>query len=99
MRSGADEIFEVLDEIRREVGENPCGMGDAAMRAMAAALRTLYRSKVPRRYSREQAARALGVSVRQLTRVVERSGVAPRRDGFRSVYFTEEDIERMREGK
>ena len=40
-------------------------MGDMAMRAMASALRTLYRSKVPKRYSREMAARELGVSVRQ----------------------------------
>lgn len=97
MRSGAEEIHDVLDEIRREVDENPCGMGDVAMRAMATALRTLFRSKVPKRYSREQAARALGISTRQLSRIVSKKEIVARRDGFRNVYFTEEDIQHMRE--
>lgn len=96
MKSGAQEMIDVLDEIRHEVNDNPCGMGDVAMRAMAVALRTLYRSKVPRRYSREQAARTLGISTRQLSRVVSKMEITTRRDGFRNVYFTEEDIQRMR---
>ena len=66
MASGVDEMMAVLDEIKSEVTANPCNMGDMAMRAMASALRTLYRSKVPKRYSRDMAARESGVSVRQL---------------------------------
>ena len=56
MGSGVEEMMAVLDEIKSEVMANPCNMGDMAMRAMASALRTLYRSKVPKRYSREMAA-------------------------------------------
>ena len=96
MGSGAEEMMAVLDEIKSEVMANPCNMGDVAMRAMASALRTLYRSKVPKRYSRESAARELGVSVRQLSRIVAKSGVAPHRDGFRNVYYTDEDINALK---
>ena len=60
MASGVEEMMAVLEEIKSEVTANPCNMGDVAMRAMASALRTLYRSKVPKRYSREMAARELG---------------------------------------
>lgn len=66
MASGVEEMMAVLEEIKSDVMANPCNMGNVAMRAMASALRTLYRSKVPKRYSREMAARELGVSVRQL---------------------------------
>ena len=96
MASGVDEMMAVLEEIKSEVMANPCNMGDVAMRAMASALRTLYRSKVPKRYSREMAARELGVSVRQLSRIVDKSGVAPHRDGFKNIYYTEEDIVRLK---
>lgn len=96
MRSGADEMLAVLEEIRQEVTSNKCGMGDLAMRATAHALRTLFRSKVPKRYSRESAARELGVSVRQLSRLVAKAGVTPRRDGFKNVYYLEEDIDALR---
>lgn len=92
MASGVEEMMAVLEEIKSEVTANPCNMGDVAMRAMASALRTLYRSKVPKRYSRESAARELGVSVRQLSRIVAKNGIAPHRDGFKNVYYTEEDI-------
>lgn len=92
MPSGVEEMMAVLEEIKSEVTANPCNMGDVAMRAMASALRTLYRSKVPKRYSREMAARELGVSVRQLSRIVAKSGIASHRDGFKNVYYTEEDI-------
>ena len=96
MASGVDEMMAVLDEIKSEVTDNPCNMGDMAMRAMASALRTLYRSKMPKRYSREMASRELGVSVRQLSRIVSRSGITPHRDGFKNVYYTEEDIARLK---
>lgn len=96
MRSGADEMLAVLDEIRAEVTSNPCRMGDMAMRATAKALRTLFRSKVPRRYSRDQAAKALGVSVRTLSRLVNDTGIKPHRDGFKNVYFTDDDISAFR---
>lgn len=96
MASGVEEMMAVLDEIKSEVMANPCNMGDMAMRAMASALRTLYRSKVPKRYSREMAARELGVSVRQLSRIVGKSGITPHRDGFKNVYYTEEDIARLK---
>lgn len=92
MASGVEEMMAVLDEIKSEVTANPCNMGDVAMRAMASALRTLYRSKVPKRYSREMAARELGVSVRQLSRIVAKSGIKPHRDGYKNIYYTEEDI-------
>lgn len=96
MASGVEEMMAVLDEIKSEVMANPCNMGDIAMRAMASALRTLYRSKVPKRYSREMAARELGVSVRQLSRIVVKNGIKPHRDGFKNVYYTEEDIARLK---
>lgn len=96
MGSGAEEMMAVLDEIKSEVMANPCNMGDVAMRAMASALRTLYRSKVPKRYSRESAARELCVSVRQLSRIVAKSGITSHRDGFKSVYYTEEDINALK---
>lgn len=96
MRSGADEMLAVLDEIRAEVTSNPCRMGDMAMRATAKAMRTLFRSKVPKRYSRDAAASELGVSVRQLSRLVAKAGIKPRRDGFKNVYYLEEDIEELR---
>ena len=66
MASGVEEMMAVLDEIKSEVTANPCNMGDMAMRAMASALRTLYRSKVPTRYSRVMAARELRVNIQQL---------------------------------
>ena len=96
MASGMDEMMDVLDEIKSEVEANTCNVGDVAMRAMASALRTLYRSKVPKRYSREMAARELGVSVRQLSRIVAKSGITPHRDGFKNVYYTDEDIARLK---
>lgn len=96
MASGAEEMMAVLDEIKSEVTANPCNMGDVAMRAMASALRTLYRSKVPKRYSREMAARELGVSVRQLSRIVAKSGITAHRDGFKNVYYTDEDINALK---
>jgi hypothetical protein len=96
MGSGAEEMMAVLEEIKGEVMANPCNMGDVAMRAMASALRTLYRSKVPKRYSREMAARELNVSVRQLSRIVAKSGIKPHRDGFKNIYYTEEDIVRLK---
>lgn len=93
MASGVEEMMAVLDEIKSEVTANPCNM---AMRAMASALRTLYRSKVPKRYSREMAARELGVSVRQLSRIVAKSGITAHRDGFKNVYYTDEDINALK---
>lgn len=96
MGSGAEGMMAVLEEIKSEVMANPCNMGDVAMRAMASALRTLYRSKVPKRYSREMAARELNVSVRQLSRIVAKSGIKPHRDGFKNIYYTEEDIVRLK---
>lgn len=96
MGSGAEEMMAVLEEINGEVMANPCNMGDIAMRAMASALRTLYRSKVPKRYSREMAAREINVSVRQLSRIVAKSGIKPHRDGFKNIYYTEEDIVRLK---
>ena len=96
MASGVEGMMDVLEEIKSEVTANHCNMGDVAMRAMASALRTLYRSKVPRRYSREMAARELGVSVRQLSRIVAKIGITPHRDGFKSVYYTDEDIARLK---
>lgn len=96
MGSGVEEMMAVLDEIKSEVTANPCNMGDVAMRAMASALRTLYRSKVPKRYSREMAARELGVSVRQLSRIVAKSGITAHRDGFKNVYYTDEDINALK---
>ena len=96
MGRGVEEMIAVLDEIKSEVTANHCNMGDMAMRAMASALRTLYRSKVPKRYSREMAARELGVSVRQLSRIVCTSGITPHRDGFKNVYYNEEDINALK---
>ena len=96
MASGVDEMMAVLDEIKSEVTANPCNMGDMAMRAMASALRTLYRSKVPKRYSRESAAMELGVSVRHLSRIVAKSGIKPHREGFKNIYYNDEDIARLK---
>lgn len=42
------------------------------------------------------AARELGVSVRQLSRIVAKSGITPHRDGFKNVYYTDEDISRLK---
>lgn len=89
-------MMAVLEEIKSEVMANPCNMGDVAMRAMASALRTLYRSKIPKRYSRESAARELGVSVRQLSRIVAKSGITPHRDGYKNIYYTDEDINALK---
>lgn len=96
MASGVEEMMAVLEEIKSEVMANPCNMGDVAMRAMASALRTLYRSKIPKRYSRESAARELGVSVRQLSRIVAKSGITPHRDGYKNIYYTDEDINALK---
>ena len=63
---------------------------------MADRIQHLRRSKVPKRYSREMAARELGVSVRQLSRIVAKSGITPHRDGFKNVYYTDEDIARLK---
>lgn len=93
MKSGAEEMIEVLNEMRTEVEANKCKLGDAGMRAMAMALRTLYRSKMPKKYSREAAANAIGVSTRHFARLASDAGVKPHRDGFKNIYYTEEDIE------
>ena len=38
----------------------------------------------------------LGVSGRQLARVLSESGITRHRDGFKNVYYTEEDIARLK---
>ena len=42
------------------------------------------------------AAMELGVSVRQLSSIVAKSGITPHRDGFKNVYYTDEDIARLK---
>lgn len=42
------------------------------------------------------AAREINVSVRQLSRIVAKSGIKPHRDGFKNIYYTEEDIVRLK---
>lgn len=95
--SGKEELNAVLAEIAAAANDNICGMGDDTLHALAGALRTMFRAKVPRTYSRESAARELGISVRQLQRDVQASGVHFRRNGEAKVWLTEEDIKRIRE--
>lgn len=92
MKSGVREMLDVLDEMRYEVEKNRCGMSDMALRALAKAVRTLYRSKVPKRFSRDGMAKELGVSTRTLNRMAKAKGIAPRRDGFKNIYYLEEDL-------
>ncbi len=95
--NGKDELQSVLAEIAAAADSNVCGMGDDALRSLAGALRTMFRAKMPKTYSREGAARELGISVRQLQRDVQASGVCFRRNGESRVWLTEEDIKRIRE--
>lgn len=97
MKRGVDELVEVLEEIKENATSNQCGMSDAVMRGLASALRSLYRAKVPKKYSREKASIELGVSTRQLKRLANASGVESRRDGFKNIYYTEEDIQKIRD--
>lgn len=87
----------MLAEIAEAADGNPCGMGDGMMRSLADALRTVWKAKVPEIYSRESAARALGISVRQLQRDVIACGVRFKREGHGKVWLTEEDINAIRE--
>lgn len=96
MNTGVQEMIAVLSEMRQEVERNECHLGDQAMRALAVALRTLYHSKMPRRLSREAASTALGVSPRHFSRLATEAGVKPHRDGFKCIYYTEDDIEAIR---
>lgn len=96
MNKGASELVLLLGEIKQQVERNPCGMGDNALSALANALRVVYRSKFPKKYSRDQAAKALGVSTRTLSRLVKDTGIKPYRDGFKNVYFLDDDINSLR---
>lgn len=96
MKKGVDELVDVLNEIKDNATSNPCGMSDAVMSSLAHALRSLYKTKVPKKLSIEKASCEVGVSPRQLKRLANASGITPRRDGFRNVYYTEEDIEAIR---
>ncbi len=87
----------MLAEIAAAANDNVCGMGDETLHTLAGALRTMFRAKVPHTYSRESAARELGISVRQLQRDVQASGICFRRNGESKVWLTEEDIKRLRE--
>lgn len=93
---GADKILQVLDAIRADVVRNECRASDALLAELASALETMRRLKMPRHHSREDLARSLGVSVRTAERYAHRAGVASRRDGFKNVYYTDEDIEQIR---
>lgn len=95
MSRGVDELVSVLDEIKKNAIENKSSIDDDTFGAIAMALKTIYKFKVPRCFSREQAAHMLGVSVRQLSRIVKKRGIKPHRDGFKNVYFTESDIAKM----
>lgn len=94
---GREELNAVLAEIAAAANENVCGMGDEAFSALAGALKTMFHAKVPHTYSRESAARELGISVRQLQRDAQASGVKFHRNGEAKVWLTEEDIKRIRE--
>lgn len=94
--NGKDELRCVLAEIAAAADDNVCGMGDDALRSLAGALRTMFRAKVPKTYSREMAARELGISVRQLQRDVQARGVCFRRNGESKVWLTEEDIKNIK---
>lgn len=96
MKSGVEELVEVLEEIKAHAMSNPCRMSDAVFSTLAKSLKALYNAKVPKKYSREQAAKALGVSTRQLSRIADKRGITPHRDGFKNVYYTEEDIDAMK---
>lgn len=95
--SGKEELNAVLAEIAAAANDNICGMGDDTLHALAGALRTMFRAKVPRTYSREMAARELGISVRQLQRDVLACGVRFRRNGESKVWLTEGDLKKIRE--
>ena len=95
MQNGIEELHSVLAEISAAAEENKCGMSSEAFSALATALRALYRSKVPKTYSREEAARQLGISVRQLQRDARAAGVEFHRNGHRDVWLTEADIKKI----
>lgn len=95
--TGKEELNAVLAEIASATDGNPCGMSDNVMRSLADALRTMWKTKVPHTYSRESAARELGISVRQLQRDVQASGLFFRRNGESKVWLNEDDIMRLRE--
>lgn len=96
MKRGVDELVEVLEEIKENATSNQCGMKDITMFTLAHALRSLYYAKVPKRYSREKASIELGVSTRQLKRLADSAGVKPKRDGYKNIYYTEEDLDKIR---
>lgn len=96
MQKGIEDLRSVLAEISAAAEENKCGMSSEAFSALATALRALYRSKVPKTFSREEAARQLGISVRQLQRDAQAAGVEFRRSGHREVWLTEADIDKIK---
>ena len=96
MKRGVEELVEVLEEIKENALSNPCMMSDSVFSTIAKSLRALYNAKVPKKYSREQAAIKLGVSTRQLSRIADKRGIKPHRDGFKNVYYTEDDINEMK---
>lgn len=94
--TGKEELAAVLAEMNEAVDGNPCAMSDKTMRGVADALRRLWRTKVPKTYTREQAALALGISTRQLQRDMASAGIRPHRKGSAVVWLTEDDVERLR---
>ena len=95
--SGKEELNAVLAEIAEAANDNPCAMNDGVMSSLAAALRTMFRAKVTNTYTREEAARELGVSVRQLQRDAAAASVGFHRKGSAMVWLTEEDLRRIKE--
>ena len=85
MKSGVEELVEVLEEIKENALSNPCMMSDSVFSTIAKSLRALYNAKVPKKYSREQASIKLGVSTRQLSRRAGKRGIKAHRDGFKNV--------------
>ena len=96
MKNGVEELVEVLEEIKENALSNPCMMSDSVFSTIAKSLRALYNAKVPKKYSREQAAKELGVSTRQLSRISYKRGITPHRDGFKNVCYSQEDIDAMK---
>lgn len=88
-------LMGAMDELKRVVEENPCGMSAALFGVVAACVMGLcsfFRKK--RFLSADEAARLMGVSTRTLRRRVQQGVIpAPKHYGHWEVAFRREDIE------
>lgn len=94
--AGKKKLLATIREVEEIANNNSCEMSDVAMGAIALGIDWVVKHiSMPNEFSLEETARMLGVSVRQLRRIMPKAGVTPRRRGFKHTYLLQRDIDKL----